>query len=102
MAETFGHQSMNMNPLIIPPKTTRRPYFPPKPRARAWIWAGATLLLDAVDDPPKPVNVLLAEVVAVLAWLAPDVVVDAMVEIVEVLTNMGCWAPQGLSARQAL
>lgn len=102
LLKEFGHQSMNMNPPIMPPRTTRRPYFPPKPRARAWTRAGATLLLDAVDDPPKPVNVLLEEVSAVLAELPVEVVVAAIVEMVEVLTNIGCCAPQGLSERQAL
>ena len=100
-----GHQSMNMNPPIIPPRTTSRPYSPPKPRARAWIRAGATLLLVAVADPPNPVNVLLAEVLAVLDELPLEVVVAVMVEIVEIVdvfTRVGCWAPQGLSERQAL
>ena len=91
-----------MNPPIIPPKTTRRPYLPPKPRARAWRRAGATLLLDAVDELPKPVKVLLAEVSAVLAELPPEVVVAAMVELVDVLTLIGFCAPHGLSVRQAL
>ena len=95
-------QSMNMKPPIIPPRTTRRPYLPPKPRASAWIRAGAELLLDAVDDPPKPVNVLLAEVLAVLAGLPLEVLVAAIVEVVEVLTRIGFVAPQGLSERQAL
>ena len=98
----FSHQSMNMKPPIIPPRTTRRPYLPPKPRARAWIRAGAKLLLDAVDEPPKPVYVLLAEVLAVLAGLPLEVVVAAIVEVVEVLTRIGFVAPQGLSERQAL
>ncbi len=98
--ETFGHQSMNMKPPIIPPSTMRRPYLPPNPRARAWIWAEATLF--AVDDPPKPVNVLLAEEPPVLVPLLLEVVVAAMVEIVEVLTRTGFCAPQGLSERQAL
>ena len=89
MLETFDHQSMNMNPPIIPPRMTRRPYSPPKPRARACRRAGASLLLDPVDDPPKPVKVLLAEVSAVLAGLPPEVVVAAMVEIVEVLYLVG-------------
>ena len=102
MLETFGLQSMTMNPPIKPPSTTRRPYFPPKPRARVWIRAGATLLLDVVDDPPKPVNVLVAEVSAVLDVPPPDVVVGAVVEIVEVLTRVGFCAPQGLSERHAL
>lgn len=102
MLERFGHQSINMNPPIIPPRTTRRPYLPPRPRARPWIRAGATLLLDAVDDPPKPVNVLLAELLALLATPPPEVVVAAMVEIVEVFNRIGCCAPQGLSERQAL
>lgn len=101
-----GHQSKNINPPIIPPRTTSRPYSPPKPRARAWIRAGATLLLVAVADPPNPVNVLLAEVLAVLDELPLEVplevVVAVMVEIVEVFTRVGCWAPQGLSERQAL
>ena len=94
---------MNINPPIIPPRTMKRPYSPPKPSARAWIRAGATLLLDAVDDPPKPVNVLLAEVVPeALDWLPAEVVVAAMVEVVEVLIRVGFCAPQGLSERQAL
>ena len=89
--ETIGYQSMNMKPPIIPPRTTSRPYFPPKPRARAWIRAGATLLLDAVDDdPPKPVKVLLPEVLAVLDEPRPlEVAVAAMVDIVEVFTRVG-------------
>ena len=98
----IGHQSMNMNPPIIPPRTIRRPYSPPKPRARVWIRAEATLLLDAVDDPPKPVNVLVAEVPAVLDPALLAVVVAAMVEMVEVFTRTGFCAPQGLSERQAL
>lgn len=102
MLGTLGHQSVNMNPPIMPPRTTKRPYLPPKPRARAWIRAGAILLLDAVDDPPKPVNVLVAELSAVLAALPPEVVVAAMVDIVEVFTRVGFCAPQGLSERQAL
>lgn len=87
---------------MVPLRTIRRLYLRPNPRARAWIRAGATLLLDAVDDPPKPVNVLLADVPAVLAGLPLEVVVAAMVEIVEVFTRTGFWAPQGLSERQAL
>lgn len=92
--ETLGYQSMNMKPPIIPPRTTSRPYLPPKPRARAWIRAGATLLLDAVDDdPPKPVKVLLPELPEVLAVLDEppplEVVVAAMVDIVEVFTRVG-------------
>ena len=59
-------------------------------------------MLDAVDDPPKPVNVLLAEVSAVLAEPPLEVVVAAMVDIVEVFTLVGFCAPQGLSDRQAL
>ena len=101
MLKTFCHQSMNMNPPIIL-RTTRRPYLPPRPRARAWIRAGATLLLEEVEDPPKPVNVLLAEVPVLLARPPSEVVVAAMVEIVEVLICMGCCAPQGLSERHAL
>ena len=93
---------MNMKPPIIPPRTMRRPFLPPNPRARVWIRAEATLLPDAVDDPPKPVNVLLAEEPAVLAPFLLEVVVAAMVEIVEVLTRTGFCAPQGLSERQAL
>ena len=91
LSECLGYQSMNMNPPIIPPRTMSRPYFPPKPRARAWIRAGATLLLDAVDDdPPKPVKVLLAEVLAVLDEPPPlEVAVAAMVDIVEVFTRVG-------------
>ena len=86
---------MNMKPPINPPKTTKRPYWPAKPRARVWIRAGATLLLDAVDDdPPKPVNVLLPELPVVLAELPPppddDVAVAAMVEMVDVLIRIGC------------
>ena len=90
--DTFGPQSMNIEPPIIPPRITRRPYLPPRPRARFWIRAGATLLLDAVDDdPPKPVNVLLAEVPVVLAECPPplEVVVAVAVEIVEVFTRTG-------------
>lgn len=89
--ETLCYQSMNMNPPIIPPRTMSRPYVPPKPRARAWIRAGATLLLDAVDDdPPKPVKVLLPEVLAVLDEPPPlEVAVAAMVDIVEVFTRVG-------------
>ena len=93
--ETHGYQSMNMKPPIIPLRTTSRPYLPPKPKARAWIRAGATLLLDAVeDDPPKPVKVLLAEVLAeVLAVLDEppplEVAVAAVVDIVEVFTRVG-------------
>ena len=102
VSETFGHQSINMNPPIIPPRTIRRPYSPPKPRARAWIRAGATLLLDAVEVPPNPVNVSLAEAPVVLAFPPAEVVVAAMVEIVEVFTRVGFWAPHGLSERQAL
>ena len=59
----------------------------------------------ALDDPPNPVNVLLAVVPVVpvaLLELPPEVVVAAMVEMVEVLICMGCCAPQGLSERQAL
>lgn len=56
----------------------------------------------AVDEPPKPVNVLPAEVSAVLDEAPLEVAVAAMVEIVEVFTRMGFWAPQGLSERQAL
>ena len=93
---------MNMKPPITPPRTTRSPYFPPKPRARVCTRAEATLLLDPVDELPNPVNVLLAEVLAVLAEPPLEVVVAAMVEIVEVLTSIGCCAPHGLSDRQAL
>ena len=100
MLETFCHQSMNMNPPIILLRTRRRPYLLPKPRAKAE--AGATLLLDEVDDPPKPVNVLLAELPVALASPPSEVVVAAMVEIVEVLICIGCCAPQGLSERHAL
>lgn len=55
-------------------------------------------------DPPNPVNVLLAVVPVALALLElpPEVVVAAMVEMVEVFSSMGCCAPQGLSERQAL
>ena len=92
-----------MKPPIMPPRTTSRPYLPPKPRARAWTRAEATLWLVAVDDPPKPVNVLLAEVLAVVDEPPLlEVLVAAMVEIVEVFTRVGFWAPQGLSARHAL
>ena len=53
-------------------------------------------------DPPNPVNVLLAEVLAVLDELPLEEVVAVMVEVVDVFTRVGCWAPQGLSERQAL
>lgn len=95
-----NHHSMNMNPPIIPLRITRRPYLPPRPSTRAC--AGATLLLEEVDDPPKPVNVLLAEAPVVLPEPPVEVVVAAMVEMVEVLICMGCCAPQGLSERHAL
>ena len=86
-----------MSPPITPPRTTSRPYLPPKPSARAWIRAGATLLLEEVDDaPPKPVKVLLPEELAVLDEPPPlEVAVAAMVDIVEVFTRVGFWAPQG-------
>ena len=101
MLERYCHHSMNMNPPIIPLRIARRPYLPPRPRARA-IRAGATLLLDEVVDPPNPVNVLLAEVPVALPEPPGEVVVAAMVEMVEVLICMGCCAPQGLSERHAL
>ena len=59
-------------------------------------------MLDEVADPPKPVNVLLAEEPVVLARPPLEVLVAAMVEIVEVFNSTGCCAPQGLSERQAL
>ena len=90
--EAVGHQSMNMNPPITPPRTMRRPYVRPNPRARAWTRAEASLLLDdddPVEDPPKPVNVLVAEEPALLAVPPPEVVVAVIVEIVEVFTRTG-------------
>lgn len=90
--EAVGHQSINMNPPITPPRTMRRPYVRPNPRARAWTRAEASLLLDdddPVEDPPKPVNVLVAEEPALLVAPPPEVVVAVIVEIVEVFTRTG-------------
>jgi len=83
------------NPANIPPTTTAKPYVFPRFNAAIAADLAAVVEVEVAVVPPAPPNAPKPVVVAEPAEPVPEEPAEVEVEIVEVFTRVGSWAPQG-------